>query len=83
MLGANTILMNYFASIGNPPVVVWSPAIAAALNIALNMFLLPRFGIVGASVASSIAYGLMLLMSFAYLAARRHSGRMGGGADHA
>jgi len=67
MLGVNTILMNYFASIGNPSVVIWSPAVASGLNIALNVILMPRIGISGAAIASSVAYGLMLLMSSTYV----------------
>jgi O-antigen/teichoic acid export membrane protein len=70
MLGVNTILMNYFASIGNPSVVIWSPAIASGVNIALNVILMPRMGVSGAAIASSVAYGFMLLMSAAYVRLR-------------
>lgn len=74
LLGVNTILMNYFAAEGMPPIAIWSPAVASAVNIALNVALLPRMGIVGASVASSIAYILMLFMSISYISVRLRAG---------
>lgn len=42
---------------------------AAILNLLLNLLLIPRFGMVGAAVATSIGYGAMLL--FHVLAARQ------------
>lgn len=71
LLGINTILMNYFAAEGMPPIALWSPAIASAVNLALNLVLLPEIGIVGASVSSTVAYAAMLMMSGAYLVTRR------------
>lgn len=67
LLGINTILMNYFAAEGMPPIAIWSPAVASVVNIALNFVLLPQIGIVGASLASTIAYLCMLVASGYYL----------------
>ena len=67
-LAVNTILMNYLASIGFPLIAVYAPGVAMTLNIALNLKWIPSYGIVGASMASSVSYGLMLLMSLAYVA---------------
>jgi O-antigen/teichoic acid export membrane protein len=67
MLSINVVFMNFFASRGMPIITVYAPCAAAILNIALNMKLIPLFGIVGASVSSSISYGLMLLSSGAYI----------------
>jgi O-antigen/teichoic acid export membrane protein len=76
LMSVNTILMNYFAASGMPPVTVYSPGVAALLNMALNLWLLPRLGIVGASLSSIAAYGLMLSFSVGYLyAARRERGQ--------
>lgn len=45
-------------------------AVAAGLNVALNLALIPRLGVSGAAVASSISYGLsMLLLTVLYLRA--------------
>lgn len=72
-MSVNTILMNYFASMAMPSVVVWSPLVAVLLNIGLNLWLIPQLGIVGASVSSSIAYGSMLLSSIVYIRLSRRS----------
>ncbi len=69
-LGVNTILMNYFASEGMLPIAIWSPAVASVANIGLNLWLLPTLGIVGASIASTVAYTMMLLMSMVYIRRR-------------
>jgi O-antigen/teichoic acid export membrane protein len=65
-MAINTIFMNFFAASGMPLITVYSPAIAAGLNVALNFWLLPDLGIIGASISSIAAYGLMLLFSLAY-----------------
>lgn len=70
LLGINGVLMNYFAAEGMPPVAVWAPAAASLVNVACNFWLLPTVGIVGASISSTIAYGLMLAASLAYLRLR-------------
>jgi O-antigen/teichoic acid export membrane protein len=74
MLSMNTIFMNYFASTGMPRITVYSPALAALLNIGLNIQFIPVFGIVGASWASDIAYGVMLMASLLFLKGRRGIG---------
>ncbi|HKJ92343.1 MAG TPA: polysaccharide biosynthesis C-terminal domain-containing protein, partial [Longimicrobiales bacterium] len=70
-LGINTLLMNYFAGVGMPWIAVASPGVAAGANILLNLALIPRFGITGASLASSVAYGFMLAASVIYVRQRR------------
>jgi O-antigen/teichoic acid export membrane protein len=65
-LSVNTIYMNYFASEGNPLVVIYAPATGSIVNFILNVFLIHRYGINGAAIASSIAYGVMLLCSLVY-----------------
>jgi O-antigen/teichoic acid export membrane protein len=63
----NGILMNFFASCGMPMVVVYSPFVALVVNVCANLLLVPRMGFVGASISSSLAYGLMLLISVLYI----------------
>lgn len=67
LISINVIYMNYLGASGMPPVTVISPGIAALLNVLLNLVLIRKWGIVGASVASSICYGLMLLLSMVYV----------------
>lgn len=66
-LAVNTIFMNYFAAGGMPLITVYSPALAAVVNVALNWWLIPHLGIRGASLSSVVAYSLMLLCSIVYL----------------
>jgi O-antigen/teichoic acid export membrane protein len=58
-----------------PRVTMISPGAAALINILLNLVLIPKWGIVGASLASSICYGLMLVMSVAYVRYKILEGR--------
>lgn len=67
LLSMNTIFMNFFASTGMPWITVLSPALASLINIGLNIKFLPVFGIVGASLASDIAYGVMLMASLLFV----------------
>jgi O-antigen/teichoic acid export membrane protein len=69
-MAVNTIFMNFFAASGMPLITVYSPAVAAGLNMALNFWLLPGLGIVGASLSSIAAYALMLLFSLVYFHGR-------------
>lgn len=70
-LSVNGIFMNYFASIGLPLIVIFSPGLATILNVILNLKMIPAYGINGASIASTISYGGMLIMSFIYLGYRK------------
>lgn len=70
-LSANTVLMNYFASSGMPVITIISPGIALAINIIINTYFIPKFGLVGASFSSSIAYFLMLLFSILYISFKK------------
>lgn len=66
-LSSCTIINNYFASLGMPIVALYSPLAAFLINILLNYLLIPKLGINGAAVASSISYMCMLIMSTIYL----------------
>lgn len=66
-LSINTIFMNYFASTGFPHIAVYAPGFAMVLNIFLNFRWIPSYGIIGASMASSVSYGVMLLISIIYI----------------
>ena len=70
LLSVNTVLMNYFASIGMPSIVIYSPGVAALLNIVLNIYLIPGWGCVGAAWSSVAAYGMMLAFSLLYIICR-------------
>jgi O-antigen/teichoic acid export membrane protein len=73
-LGLNGVLMNHFSARGMPPVTMAAPFVGLILNVALNIAVVPRFGIAGAAVTSSFAYAIMLAFS---LAAFLRDGRVG------
>lgn len=62
-LSISSLLMQDLAGRGLPPIVYIAPAIALALNVVANMVLIPRYGISGASISSTIAYFLMMVMA--------------------
>jgi O-antigen/teichoic acid export membrane protein len=58
LLGLHSVAVQFLNSIGYPisVVIVW--AVASVLNIAGNLWAIPRYGIQGASVVSSICYSV-------------------------
>jgi O-antigen/teichoic acid export membrane protein len=72
-LGLNGVLMNHFGGRGMPPVTAWAPLLGLVLNVTLNLAMIPRYGIAGAALTSSLAYGLMFAVS---LTAFRRGGRV-------
>jgi len=66
-LSLESIYMNDLAGRGLPPVTYITPAIGLIINIALNLILIPRVGVAGASIAASITYFIMFSISAAYL----------------
>ena len=54
---------------GELRILIIATGIAAAINLVLNLLLIPRYGMSGAAVATSIGYGSMVV--FHYFAARQ------------
>jgi O-antigen/teichoic acid export membrane protein len=55
-LGVQTVIVQFLNSIGFPITVVGVWVITALLNIGLNILVIPVYGIVGASMVSSLSY---------------------------
>jgi O-antigen/teichoic acid export membrane protein len=70
LLSVSSLLMNYLASIGMPPVVMYSSGIAAIANVVLNLKLIPSLGIQGASISMTVSAGIMLTIVLLYV--QRH-----------
>ena len=73
-LSVQTILMHYFYSAGAPAVTLYAPLAGTVANVALNLILIPRYGIEGASIASTLAYGAVLLWCWLAFNRARPSG---------
>jgi O-antigen/teichoic acid export membrane protein len=58
MMSIYKILTRTFSSRDRQQVSIWVALIALLINVGLNILLIPRYGIEGAAVASSIAYGV-------------------------
>ncbi len=58
MLTVRTIVSNYFVAVGKPGFNAKVQALAVAVNVAANLWAIPRHGIVGAAFASLVSYGV-------------------------
>lgn len=62
-LAIYTIHASYFSALGKPAIATKILLIAAVVNIIINVLLIPWMGIIGASIASFIAYSLAAILS--------------------
>jgi len=61
-LSLATIYNNDLAGRGYPPVIILANGIGFALNFGLNILFIPRYGIIGAAITSSISYFVMFII---------------------
>ena len=61
-LGIETVMVQLLNSEGFPPVIVAAWIVATIVNISLNFWAIPHYGITGASVTSSVCYTLMFVI---------------------
>jgi O-antigen/teichoic acid export membrane protein len=62
MLSAGKLLATHLSGTGRPEVGTWAAAVSLIATILLDIFLIPRLGILGASIASSASYSLSALV---------------------
>lgn len=76
LLGGAKILTNEIAGWGYPQYNSFSAGVALILTVILDLILIPRFGILGAALASSICYTVIFFASvgFYLIASRRITG---------
>lgn len=58
-LGIEIVIVQYLNSLGFPPTIVYSWMLVTVLNIAVNLWTIPAFGITGAAVVSTVSYFLI------------------------
>jgi O-antigen/teichoic acid export membrane protein len=69
-MSANYVFANYFGAHGRPLVTAGCFLVGSVLNIAANLALIPALGILGAAIASTIAYAAITATFYLFL--RRH-----------
>jgi O-antigen/teichoic acid export membrane protein len=63
-LAIYTVHASFFSALGKPGIATKILLIAAVINVVINLFSIPLWGIIGASIASLIAYTLASIMSW-------------------
>jgi O-antigen/teichoic acid export membrane protein len=61
-LGIETVMVQLLNSEGFPPIIVVAWIVDTLINVALNFWAIPHYGIAGASIASSACYFLMFVV---------------------
>lgn len=75
LLGGAKILINEMAGRGFPQYNALSAGIGFVATVILDLLFIPRWGIRGAALASSISYGIVFIVAFSlYLWVRRRAG---------
>ncbi len=59
-ISLHLVIDAFFAGSGFPPISIWSAVGALIAKIGLNLLLIPRMGISGAAVATSLVYATLL-----------------------
>ena len=72
-LGIEIVMVQLLNSEGFPPVIVVAWMADTIINVALNFWAIPRYGITGASVVSSVCYFLMFLIVFGVVWKRNYT----------
>lgn len=60
-LGVGSVFNTKLAGMGYPPITQWAPGVAFVANLLLNAYLIPRMGLEGAALATSLSYALWAL----------------------
>jgi len=61
-LGIETVMVQLLNSEGFPPIIVAAWIADTVVNVAVNFWAIPRYGITGASIVSSVCYFLIFLL---------------------
>ncbi len=73
LLSLATIHNNVLAGRGYPPIIIYATGAGFILNFGLNLLFIPRYGITGAAITSSISYFVMFFMVLIYSVKIMHS----------
>jgi O-antigen/teichoic acid export membrane protein len=76
LLGVETVIVQYLNSLGFPRVIAYSWLLVTALNIGINLWAIPAYGISGAAVVSTLTYSLIFVLVLAVICIRNRSERI-------
>lgn len=62
LFGASRIVSNALAARGRPEINAWIATVICVVNVVLSLWLVPRYGIVGAAAATSLCYAADFLV---------------------
>ena len=61
-LGVETVMVQLLNSEGFPPIIIVAWVVATIINVVVNFWAIPRYGILGASIVSSVCYFLVFVL---------------------
>lgn len=72
-LGLETVMVQLLNSEGFPPIIVVAWIVDTIVNVAMNFWAIPHYGITGASIVSSVCYFFMFLIVSAVVWKRNYT----------
>lgn len=76
LLGVETVIVQYLNSLGFPRVIAYSWLLVTALNIGINFWAIPAYGITGAAIVSTVSYSLIFVLVLTVIYIRNCSERI-------
>ena len=65
LLGVEIVIVQYLNSLGFPKIIAYCWLLVTALNIAINFWAIPVYGITGAAIVSTVSYSLIFVLVLA------------------
>jgi O-antigen/teichoic acid export membrane protein len=62
LLGVEIVIVQYLNSLGFPKIIAYCWLLVTALNIAINFWAIPAYGITGAAIVSTVSYSLIFVL---------------------
>jgi O-antigen/teichoic acid export membrane protein len=62
LLGIEIVIVQYLNSLGFPKILVYFWLLVTALNVGLNLWAIPAYGVIGAAIVSTICYSLAFVL---------------------
>ena len=76
LLGIETVIVQYLNSLGFPKIIAYFWLLVTVLNIGVNLWAIPTYGIIGAAVVSTVSYALVFVLVLTVIYAGDRSGRI-------